>query len=174
MGFLVVVLLILGGEVVVLGLLFGIGYGAYQSVDFALAADVLPDADNAAKDLGVWNIGKFLLFVACVCLICDSASTMGSVTAPLCAGVVLDLFKAIGMAKFQSPRLGYTILFTLATVLYIISTVLVSLIKLKPPVAVDIALQPMRDDSVNQEVEAEFGLSMDVEDEAVNDTRKAK
>ena len=38
----------------------GLGFGTYMAVDFALAADVLPDQDNAAKDLGVFNIAGAL------------------------------------------------------------------------------------------------------------------
>ena len=40
----------------------GLGFGVYMAVDFALVADVLPDAENAAKDLGVFNIAGALPF----------------------------------------------------------------------------------------------------------------
>jgi MFS family permease len=40
----------------------GLGFGTYVAVDLALAADVLPDKDNVAKDLGVFNIAGALPF----------------------------------------------------------------------------------------------------------------
>jgi hypothetical protein len=40
----------------------GLGFGVYTAVDFALVVDVLPDSDNAAKDLGVLNIAGALPF----------------------------------------------------------------------------------------------------------------
>ena len=40
----------------------GLGFGVYVAVDLALAADVLPDSDSAAKDLGVFNIAGALPF----------------------------------------------------------------------------------------------------------------
>jgi MFS family permease len=40
----------------------GLGFGVYVAVDLALAVDVLPDIDNAAKDLGVFNIAGALPF----------------------------------------------------------------------------------------------------------------
>ena len=40
----------------------GIGFGTYMAVDLALVADVLPDDDNVAKDLGVFNIAGALPF----------------------------------------------------------------------------------------------------------------
>jgi MFS family permease len=40
----------------------GAGFGMYVAVDLALVADVLPDEDNAAKDLGVMNIAGALPF----------------------------------------------------------------------------------------------------------------
>lgn len=38
----------------------GLGFGMYMAVDLALVADVLPDKDNIAKDLGVFNIAAAL------------------------------------------------------------------------------------------------------------------
>lgn len=40
----------------------GLGYGMYAAVDLALVADVLPDQDSLAKDLGVFNIAGALPF----------------------------------------------------------------------------------------------------------------
>jgi MFS family permease len=38
----------------------GLGFGVYTAVDLSLVVDVLPDKDNAAKDLGVLNIAGAL------------------------------------------------------------------------------------------------------------------
>jgi MFS family permease len=38
----------------------GLGFGVYVAVDLALVVDVLPDQDNAAKDLGVFSIAGAL------------------------------------------------------------------------------------------------------------------
>jgi MFS family permease len=38
----------------------GLGFGLYMAVDLALVVDVLPDQENAAKDLGVLNIAGAL------------------------------------------------------------------------------------------------------------------
>jgi MFS family permease len=40
----------------------GLGFGVYVAVDLALVVDVLPDDDNAAKDLGVFNFAGALPF----------------------------------------------------------------------------------------------------------------
>ncbi|SDT64234.1 MFS transporter [Actinoplanes derwentensis] len=41
-------------------LIYGVGQGVYLAVDLALATDVLPDPDDAAKDMGVLNIANAL------------------------------------------------------------------------------------------------------------------
>ena len=40
----------------------GLGSGMYVAADLALVVDVLPDRDNAAKDLGVFNMAGALPF----------------------------------------------------------------------------------------------------------------
>jgi MFS family permease len=40
----------------------GLGFGIYVAVDLALVVDVLPDKDNVAKDLGVFNMAGALPF----------------------------------------------------------------------------------------------------------------
>jgi MFS family permease len=42
--------------------LSGLGFGVYVAVDLALVADVLPDKDNTAKDLGIINLAGALPF----------------------------------------------------------------------------------------------------------------
>lgn len=44
--------------VTVFALIFGLGYGTYLSTDWALAVDVLPGAQSAAKDMGLWSISQ--------------------------------------------------------------------------------------------------------------------
>ncbi|MFF7600659.1 MFS transporter [Streptomyces mirabilis] len=48
------------GMYVVAVIVFGLGEGLYLSVDMALAAAVLPNPDESAKDMGVLNIGNAL------------------------------------------------------------------------------------------------------------------
>ena len=93
---------------ILMGILFGIGYGAYQSVDWAMASDVLPSEFDYAKDMGVWHI----------------AWTLPQVIATPIAGLLLDNFQAIGRQHGQ-PTLGYTVIFFLAAFYLVFGTVLV-------------------------------------------------
>lgn len=43
-------------HVLAVGIVFGLCYGAYLSVDWALGCDVLPRREDAAKDMAVWHI----------------------------------------------------------------------------------------------------------------------
>lgn len=96
-----------------LGLLFGIGYGAYQSVDWAMASEVLPSEDDYAKDMGVWHV----------------ALTLPQVIATPIAGYLLDTFNRIGSSGGTPSTLGYTIIFALATLYFFLGTVLVRRIR---------------------------------------------
>lgn len=46
--------------VVISAAILGVGFGSYSAVDFALITEVLPSADDRAKDLGVINIANAL------------------------------------------------------------------------------------------------------------------
>jgi MFS family permease len=97
---------------VIMGIVFGLGYGAYQAVDWALASDVLPNQEDYAKDMGVWHIALTL---------------PQSIAAPI-AGILLDNFQALGKAN-GLPRLGYTVIFAVACVYFLLGTVLVRQVK---------------------------------------------
>lgn len=47
-------------SVVFVGVLFGLGFGAYTSVDWALGTDVLPTKEDAAKEMAVWHVSMTL------------------------------------------------------------------------------------------------------------------
>jgi len=47
-------------NVMLAGALFGLGYGAYISVDYALGTDVLPSRKDAGKEMAVWHIAMTL------------------------------------------------------------------------------------------------------------------
>ena len=91
----------------VIGALFGVGYGAYQAVDWALAIDVLPKGDSAARDMGIWHI----------------ALVLPQILAPAVTGLTLALFKG------SSLLLGYTVVFAMTAVWFILGTVLVRRIR---------------------------------------------
>ncbi len=96
----------------VAGALFGLGYGAYVSVDWALVADVLPTPKNFAKDMGVWNISL----------------SLPQVIAPVIGGPLIDVFTQKGM-----PVTGFQILFGMAVVYCLIGTVTVRYIRVGSP-----------------------------------------
>ena len=88
----------------VAGAIFGIGGGAYQSVDWALVADVLPSHRNYARDMGVWNISL----------------SLPQVIAPVIGGPLIDSFTQRGM-----PAVGFQVLFAMAVLYCLISTMAV-------------------------------------------------
>jgi MFS family permease len=87
---------------------FGIGYGAYVSVDWALVADVLPSEKTFARDMGVWNIGL----------------TMPQVVALVFGSWLVALGTAI-----SNTTLGYTFLFVWFVIFCVLGTVTVRNIK---------------------------------------------
>ncbi len=97
-----VLLLFLAGSaipltlVMVLGAIYGIGYGLYSSVDWALGIDTLPDRERPAKDLGLYHV----------------ADSLPRVLLPLLVGAGLDAFNR------TAPNSGYRALFLFAAVLY--------------------------------------------------------
>jgi MFS family permease len=86
------------------GAIFGIGFGAYTTVDWALVADVLPSHRTYARDMGVWNVSL----------------SLPQVVAPVIGGPLIDTFVQKGQ-----PVLGFQILFALAIVFCLVGTVTV-------------------------------------------------
>ncbi len=78
-----------------IGMCFGLGYGAYMSVDMALAIDALPSMHAAGRDLGLWSM----------------ASTLPSVIAPVLGSGVIVLASMLGQTAF-----GYRGIFAVATI----------------------------------------------------------
>jgi MFS family permease len=94
--------------VIAAGAVFGLGYGAYQSVDWALVADVLPSQNNFARDMGIWNISL----------------SLPQIIAPVLGGPLIDSFTRQG-----HPALGFQLLFAVAVVYCVLSTVAVRYIR---------------------------------------------
>jgi MFS family permease len=85
---------------------FGLGYGCYQAVDWALGTDVLPNKDtDAAKDLGVWHVAFVL---------------PGSLATPL-AGWLLTLAGSLGMDAASR----YSLVFIMSILYFVLGTVLI-------------------------------------------------
>jgi len=47
-------------SLIIIGVIYGIGNGSFLAVDTALALDVLPDKEEAAKAMGIWTTSGFL------------------------------------------------------------------------------------------------------------------
>jgi MFS family permease len=85
-----------------LGVLFGLGYGAYTSVDWALSIDVLPSLKDAGKDLGLWN----------------ASGILPDVFAPLIGSFIIYF-----AASYGQTALGYRLVFSVATLILIVAAV---------------------------------------------------
>lgn len=95
-----------------LGIVFGVGYGAYSSVDWALAVDALPARAAAGKDMGLWSI----------------ASTLPSIFAPLLGTVVIAV--TTGTATLA---LGYRLVFVCAAGFLLLGALSVVVVREAPP-----------------------------------------
>lgn len=107
-------------HVMFVGILFGLGYGAYISVDWALGTDVLPSKTSAAKDMAVWHIAMVL---------------PQSLTQPI-AGFLLAGFERGREMNPVTQELtvhysttGYTLLFVVAAVYFALGAVLLRNVK---------------------------------------------
>jgi len=85
------------------GAFFGIGYGAYTSVDWALTADALPPTNEAGKFLGIWSAMGILPQVVGI--------TIG--------GILLQLLRGF------PNHIGYTTLFAVTIVYFGLGTLVI-------------------------------------------------
>ncbi|MDV6374088.1 MFS transporter [Deinococcus arenicola] len=85
-----------------LALFFGLGFGAFTSVDWALGSDAMPNASSYARDMGIWHVA----FVA-----------PQMTSAP--QGALLDWGNARG------DNFGYTLVFSIAALFFIAGVLLV-------------------------------------------------
>ena len=104
---------------VVAAIVLGCSYGIYTAVDFALITQVLPDAVDRAKDLGVINI----------------ANALPQVFAPALAGILLTVVRELGgsvTTRGDSWSLGYGLLYAVSAVASVLGSVLVTRIRSVP------------------------------------------
>lgn len=101
----------------VLGILYGVGYGTYYAVDWALACDVLPGgAEEAGKEMALWHISL----------------TLPQVVAPGLMGAMLVALNNPGhsVAGLATGHdLGYRVLFAMAALWLLLGTVMVRQIR---------------------------------------------
>lgn len=101
----------------ILGILYGIGYGAYYAVDWALACDVLPNREEAAgRDMALWHV----------------SFTLPQVVAP---AILAGFLHYLNQPGHQLPgfstghELGFRFIFGSAALWFILGTVMVSRIR---------------------------------------------
>jgi MFS family permease len=85
-----------------LGIFFGLGYGAYSSVDWALSIDVLPCMEKAGKDLGVWN----------------ASGTLPAIAAPILGSVIINMAAGAGQTV-----IGYQLVFGTASFFFLLAAI---------------------------------------------------
>src|SRR6266699_2970551 len=89
------------------GAFFGIGYGAYTSVDWALTTDVLPPTNEAGKFLGIWSAMGILPQVIGISI----------------GGILLQLLRGF------PNHIGYTTLFAVTIVYFGLGTLVIKQVK---------------------------------------------
>ncbi|AWN23720.1 MFS transporter [Deinococcus irradiatisoli] len=85
-----------------LALAFGLGFGAFTSVDWALGSDAMPSSSSYARDMGIWHV-----------------AFVGPQLVETPQGALLDWGNA------QGGNLGYSLVFGLAAACFILGVLLV-------------------------------------------------
>lgn len=85
-----------------LGVMFGLGYGAYTSVGWAMSIDVLPSLENAGRDLGVWN----------------ASTTLPAIVAPVLGSTIINVAAGGGQTV-----LGYQLVFGAAALFFLLAAI---------------------------------------------------
>ncbi len=93
----------------ILGLIFGVGYGAYTSVDWALAIDSMPSLHTIGKDMAIWG----------------ASSNLPSIIAPAMGSLII-----LEVSIAASTALGYRLIFAVATLFLLLGAVLVLKIRI--------------------------------------------
>lgn len=91
-----------------LSVAFGLAFGVFSAIDFAMVCDVLPTRSTAAKDLGIWHVSL----------------VVPQVLATPLSGQLLD-----SLRDSKGPRAGYEVIFLLAAGWFFLGTVLVSRVR---------------------------------------------
>jgi MFS family permease len=93
-----------------LGVCFGLGQGAFSSVDWALSIDALPSLKHVGKDLGLWS----------------ASFTIPAMVAPLLGGIILSIADT-----YHAVDLGYRLIFLVASAFLIVAAICVLFVREK-------------------------------------------
>jgi MFS family permease len=90
----------------------GLGYGIYNAIDQALNVSVLPNPDEAGKDLGILNL----------------ANTLSTVIGSLMTSMIVVIVKSV-LDVEQTPPVAYSVVFIVAIVIVLVAAALIMRIK---------------------------------------------
>ena len=90
----------------------GLGYGVYNAIDQALNVSVLPNPDEAGKDLGILNL----------------ANTLSMVIGSLMTSAIVVIVKNITHTT-TTPTSAYTVVFIVAIIVVLVAAWLIMRIK---------------------------------------------
>jgi len=85
-----------------IALVFGLGFGAFSSVDWALGSDAMPSSSSYARDMGIWHV-----------------AFVGPQLIETPQGALLD------WGNHQGGNLGYSLVFGIAAVCFVLGVLLV-------------------------------------------------
>jgi MFS family permease len=95
-----------------LGVVFGLGYGAFSSVDWALTIDALPSLKEVGKHMGLWN----------------ASNTLPAILGPLLGGFIISITGGQGHIEFS-----YRLVFACATFFLFVAAIGILFVRERRP-----------------------------------------